>query len=781
MAAVTNRNNSAGLGSWWDERNNQISSKLLEDFTAAEPAPDGFIPHHGVPSGGDIPKPTGLFADSLIGPKVWPLASEAALLDLAAHAAARARSHGEAAEEARALSKRVFDSDWPAGVGAEAAAEHYKHQHALHDELADAWAAVATEYNRLGEQVRSTKRLMRDACEEARRKIEAFLRSPGGRPVNVGPILIEYRNRINEFGGMLHTGVAHATTRLLGKDFAATPPPTGGGNQTTHGDLVPDETPPQDGELVTRGEMEATHGDLIPGNGTPLSTHGDLVSGPGSPSSPAIPGSPLRMSVPQVSPIATSGVPTGGGGLLRGAVMPLSGLLGAGGMAGTAVPAGGMNTPAVQSPPSAMPSLSADFGRGVTAGVSAAGTATPASAPVPQPPPTRLAAPIHTAPASAAPAAGPAPASAPMPAPQQARPGGSASAGAGQGMAPYGSVLTPPASAGSFPSASAAPPPAVSAAGGGVPAGPAGTSTPGLVSVAGRRDGAEVRRDLAESDLELARMAVAELAGAACLVDAGLDWAVAVGRNASGLPTLWVATNDGATYIPPGVYLRKTMPVAAQFDDDFDARWLGWVNPAEKAVRAARARGDAVGAVATTWAWPSEYLEVSAESVREVAIGVPALGADSPATELLASRSHRLQTVDAALYADVKAADESAVRDYCRELVRRLAFGGTGDELSPVAQSVADALAAQRWPKTEEWAALSAEYDTALILMGAQRPGLNGVEDPNQVFTYAKLFVNCRRLEALLCWRWFGADLSNVVYAAWVAGVRAPLNDCVRR
>ena len=37
--------------------------------------------------------------------------------------------------------------------------------------------------------------------------------------------------------------------------------------------------------------------------------------------------------------------------------------------------------------------------------------------------------------------------------------------------------------------------------------------------VAGRRDGSPVRRDLAESDLELARMAVAELAGAATVTD----------------------------------------------------------------------------------------------------------------------------------------------------------------------------------------------------------------------------------------------------------------------
>jgi hypothetical protein len=59
------------------------------------------------------------------------------------------------------------------------------------------------------------------------------------------------------------------------------------------------------------------------------------------------------------------------------------------------------------------------------------------------------------------------------------------------------------------------------------------------------------------------------------------------------------------------------------------------------------------------------------------------------------------------------------------------------------------------------------------VLMGAQRPGLNGIKDPDQVISYVRLFVNCRRLEALLCWERFGEDLANVVYAAWVAGVRA--------
>ena len=465
-------------------------------------------------------------------------------------------------------------------------------------------------------------------------------------------------------------------------------------------------------------------------------------------------------------------MPSGGGG-----GFPMSGLQGMFSNFG-GFPGAGMASPAglgagMQPPPA---SFGADFGRGLAASAAAAGGGVPPVAPVPTAPITPLAAPIESAPTSAAAAA--APVSAPTPA-QAAAPAAPAAGMPAGGMAPYGSVLPPggssmPTAAGSMPAPASIP----AGGGGGIPA--AAGAGAGLLPVAGRRDGAAVRRDLAESDLQLARLAVAELAGAASVVDAGLDWAVAVGRNpTSGQTTLWVATNDGAAYIPPGVYLRKTMPIAARFDDDFDARWFGWVNPAEKAVRAARARGDAVGAVATTWGWPSDFLEDPESGVREVATGVPQAGSDSPASELLPSRSHRLQTVDAALYADLQAAGERGVRDYCRELVRRLAFGGLGDELSPVAQSVADALVGGRWPKLEEWAALGAEYETALLLMGAQRPGLNGILDRDQAITYEKLFVNCRRLEALLCWDRFGGDLSNVVYAAWVVGVCAPLKELV--
>ena len=288
-----------------------------------------------------------------------------------------------------------------------------------------------------------------------------------------------------------------------------------------------------------------------------------------------------------------------------------------------------------------------------------------------------------------------------------------------------------------------------------------------------RRHVSQVVRDSAETDLGRARLAVADLAGAASVTDPGLDWAVAVSRDRTGGISLWVATNDGATYIPPGVFLHKTMPIAAVFNEDFDARWFGWVNPADKAVRAARSLGEEVSAVATSWALPSEYL--TEDPVPEMAVGVAPSGVDSLASQLSRDRSHRLKTVDPALYAAVKDADPSVMRKYCRELVRRLVFSDDAQGVSAVVQAVGRALVAGNWPAREEWAALASEYDKAQLLVGTQRPGLDGFENAAQIVSHAQYFVEARRMEALLCWERYGEDLANVVYAAWVCGVRAEL------
>jgi hypothetical protein len=77
------------------------------------------------------------------------------------------------------------------------------------------------------------------------------------------------------------------------------------------------------------------------------------------------------------------------------------------------------------------------------------------------------------------------------------------------------------------------------------------------------------------NDLESARAVVADLAAASRGVYPGLQWAVVVARGASGMPEMWVTTNEGAGYIPQGVFLSRAMPLAASLDPAFDARWFG--------------------------------------------------------------------------------------------------------------------------------------------------------------------------------------------------------------
>ncbi|UGT99232.1 hypothetical protein LTQ55_12135 [Mycobacterium intracellulare] len=763
--------------SWWAERNNKQAERLLKLFDAAKPISKLAVgvPHLDGGGGSDHPKPQGPFVHILFQPFVWPVDSETHLANDADTLLDESKLYEDNAMDARQAANGVFDGGSWVGKSADAARTAYNEAASIKFRQAEVSRVASGLFKRASSDIGMTKRLMSNESDTAHKEAEAFLRSRSGQSLaQLAVILVAHRTTIQGYSSDLQAFATQYTTQFT-NHFAQSP--AGGpkvrqaGHDTSSDQSSDGDTPP--------GPAPGASPAVTGGGGV----HSPASSG-GQGNQPTLPSGPLSapssdgLPHPRHNPLTSlmggglpglPGMPGGGpgGGLPMG---PLQGLMsGFGGFPGGMATPTGLSAPGLQGSP--MQSLGMDFGRGLAAGASAAG----AVPPVTQAPLTPLAAPVETAPTSAAPAAAPVPAapptaaSAPAPAPAAGIPGG--------GLTSYGSVLPPQGMSGAPPAGSAPAAPSLPAEAGGGSSG-SGPGT-GLMPVAGRREAAAVRRDLAASDLELARMAVAELAGAASVTDPGLDWAVAVGRNTSGMPTLWVATNDGAAYIPPGVFLRKTMPVAGGHSEEFDSRWFGWVNPADKAVRAARECGDSVGAVATTWAWSSEFL-AEHPAVTEVATGVKPVGAvDNPAAELLPSRSHRLQTVDAALYTDLVAADESMVRDYCRELTRQLAFSIPGEELSPVAQSVAHALVAQRWPKAEEWALLGEEHEDALVMMAAQRPGLNGVENPDQVLSYTREFVKCRRLEALLCWERHGADLLNMVYAAWVAGVRAPLKDLV--
>ncbi|ETZ38132.1 hypothetical protein [Mycobacterium intracellulare] len=761
---------------WWAERNNKQVEKLLRTHLQSASNP---LSHPGVPSvphvAGDHPPPQGAFVTLLFGPLVWPLDSETQVAALGEQWRENGRITEEAATEAHRAMQEVFSTYWTAGEGADRAYDAYSREVSDKFEIAEMWSFGGFLVGRSAGDVRDTKRVMLRENNEAHQEIQAFLKSMSGQSIaQIAVILAPHRAGIEEAGAQLRAHVAKDTL-LFTNRFPLSPEGGGhgpkvkqtgnGSNQDPSTDDPVSPSPPTPNPTGQAGRGGATR-DGSGGNNPhlPSGPHLSPSTGPGEPA--------LRPTPNPLSSLGGGGLPSlpsmpGGGGGVPG--FPMSMLQGFGKFPGaTGFPStAGLSSPV--SPPPALSSLGADFGRGLAAGASAAG-AMPAAAPPSAPLTPLMAAPVESTAAAAAPAA------AAVAAPISSAPSGAGvpAMGAGAGLAPYGSVLPPTMSSPAPASVGAGSPAGLAAAAEGAVS-TAGGSSAGLMPVGGRRRVSQVVRDSAETDLGRARMAVADLAGAASVIDPGLDWAVAVSRDRTGGISLWVATNDGATYIPPGVFLHKTMPIAAVFNEDFDARWFGWVNPADKVVRAARSLGEEVSAVATSWALPSEYL--TGDPVPEMAVGVAPSGVDSLASQLSRDRSHRLKTVDPALYAAVKDADPSVMRRYCRELVRRLVFGDDAEGVSAVVQAVGRALVAGNWPAREEWAALRAEYDKAHLLAGTQRPGLDGFENAAQIVSYVKYFVEARRMEALLCWEQHGGDLANVVYSAWVCGVRLTLND----
>ena len=338
-------------------------------------------------------------------------------------------------------------------------------------------------------------------------------------------------------------------------------------------------------------------------------------------------------------------------------------------------------------------------------------------------------------------------------------------------MASYGSVMPPAAAAPTATPGTSASTPNLPTTGG---SGGVSGGTTGLVPVTVRRESGRIERADTERDIEIARRAVAELAGPASISAAGTDWAVAVAyTHQQRRMMLWVATNDGCAYIPPGVYLRKGYRISA-ITEDFSVRWAGWWCPAETAVRAAIEDGDDVSAVATTQArWPNRKSELLDDPDLDVAWAVAHGGLHTDASELTRLRMHRLQTLGSdcwRLYEDVVGATKSRAWEVCSSLTDRVAFGLDG-ELSPAALVVARQLVASRTPTAQEWADLRSEYDLARIQEAAQRPGLEGVERGEQTGSYRQAFIVARRLETLIRWDAPIWDASDIVYAAIMAGV----------
>lgn len=776
----------------WENRYQWIASRIVEHLSATRPKPDGYVPGALRPAGQDVPRPQGLYTRVLIWPGEWPEVSESKLAEHAQALRDWARHQDDANHQARAITDELFSTDWTAGEARDAAFEHYEKEYCLHDKVVETGEAVAASVDQVSEFTGLIKGKMRQAHDEWHREIEQMLRLSRvtGAPVGIGPITAKYRPLIADWSAELHGYTQNQTTMLTNK-FGAPEAPAGKHSGPEFGSDAPTDGPadrgPQDPELSGKKPtaVGANPGSTNFGSDAPTGANvqatgvGNGLFGSDVPTS-AIGGSPGIASQPKMPsmPSMPSMPPSGGGGgssplsSLGGGMGGLQGMFGQ----GLTGPLGNVNPAALQGPSSAgmsPTSLGAQFGKGLSMGSSAAGAMPPiSSAPtVPQTPTTPLAAPLNqaSAPAAAAPAGGlTAPSSNAAGAGAPAMSGGGIPAGATPPMTSYGSVLPP----------SAMPPAAAGGAGGpasigGAPPPPPVTGNAGAAPTTGFMPVREqvapqpVARSVSMSDLELARAAVADLAATSSVVYPGLEWAVAVSRGGtSGLPELWVTSNEGAGYIPAGVYLRRTMPLAARFDEDFDARWFGWFNPAETVLRAVRARGETVSAIATTWPQKSEFVSDATPDVA-IAVAPSSTPADAESSQLLSSRSHRLETVAPGVYRYLESANQDVAEAYARQLTQEAAF--RGPELSAVAWSVARTLISSRWPSAEEWAALRSEYEMERLMAGSQRPGLTGMEEPAQLVAYVQDFVHCRRLETLVCWE--NGTPADVVYAAAMAGV----------
>lgn len=349
---------------------------------------------------------------------------------------------------------------------------------------------------------------------------------------------------------------------------------------------------------------------------------GGIAAAP-SPVTQATPG--VTSPRPSASPLGGGGMPSmgglgsGGGGLGSGGGMPkMPGGLGSGGMPGIGssnplssglgqMPGAGSGLPSAGGvPASGGGSPAAAFTQGMSTGAGIGGGMPAAAPPAPPSPSSALTGGGHavpTTPISAAPGAGVAPAAAQ---PGMVAPAAPAAAPTGAGMGAGGGspMMLPPGSMGP---PAAAPPPAatvpastLAAASSAPSASPASSSSagagatliPASVVAAGQTAAARERRESA--DAAAAKELAWKLQHAAQAVNYPIEWAVGVFRSPSGTETV-ATSNDGASYIPAGVYVPRSVRILATdplVDDHFRQLWFGWADPARVLIEYAQLRAE---------------------------------------------------------------------------------------------------------------------------------------------------------------------------------------------
>ena len=154
------------------------------------------------------------------------------------------------------------------------------------------------------------------------------------------------------------------------------------------------------------------------------------------------------------------------------------------------------------------------------------------------------------------------------------------------GAVPPPATTVPAGTVGAASNAPSASPPSAAGAGAGA------TLIPASVVAAGQTAAARERRESA--DAAAAKELAWKLQHAAQAVNYPIEWAVGVFRSPSGTETV-ITSNDGASYIPAGVFVPRSVRVLATdplVDDHFRQLWFGWSDPARVLVEYAQLRAE---------------------------------------------------------------------------------------------------------------------------------------------------------------------------------------------
>jgi hypothetical protein len=260
---------------------------------------------------------------------------------------------------------------------------------------------------------------------------------------------------------------------------------------------------------------------------------------------------------------------------------------------------------------------------------------------------------------------------------------------------------------------------------------------------------------------------------------AAIDWCVGVFKTPSGPQTV-VVSSEGAGYIPPGVFLPRSVRLLfsdPDLSDAFRARWFAWVNPAQTMLAYAATFTEfdpniELYAVAVSTDHGGSALAARDAGVphyEDCSLLVSPISADAPAPNLDANRMHRLEALDRAEYARLTRTPDRAESWTTTETAVRVALSRAsallGFSVPPAIRQISQVLGKGEAVTDEQWSNLEMVRVNAILDSASQRPGR--MLDSVGASPYARAYHNLARLAELLAlWRGNDPQHAEIAYTA---------------